>query len=338
MKYLFPLLWILGFGFGAWEVLDRYLKGDRHSPPPVVFIAIWLIGSIVLLIYCRAIKRVAVDDTNLYISNFLQEIAVPLSNVEAVSENRWINQRPVTIRLRSPIRFGKSVLFIPTARLFGLWSANPLVAELRTLAGIGHAEPLPVVPLSAAAARIPGANFIAGKLAAWDRANPKTFITVNVVLCLLAGFSNGVAVLSGGRGIAPLILEVVRDVVLPICAVVVLSGLFGLAQPDTRRAVLRIHGALLLIAALLLVMWMAEINLDGIPRHTPFGWSPGFSELFVCYTMFLATRFTLREDAHKGALVFYLPAWILIPVIVLDVGVTLRFFQLFFSVPQGLQP
>jgi hypothetical protein len=113
----------------------------------------------------------------------------------------------------------------------------------------------------------------------------------------------------------------------------VLSGLYGLAQPDARRAVLRLHGALLMAAAMLLVFWMAQITLDGIARHTGFGWSPGLTELSVSYAVFLFTRFTLREDAHRSPLIFYLPALVVIPVMVLDIGVISRFIQMVFFTP-----
>jgi hypothetical protein len=333
MKYLFPAFWMVAFGFATLaSLVDDAYRGE-NGVPDLAFCAIWLVGSIVLVICSRAIKRVETDDSDLYISNFLQEIKVPLSNVIAVSENRWISQRPVTIRFRSPTRFGPSVVFIPVSLWFGFWSAHPVVAELRRLAGIEHAEAVPLVPLSPAATRIPGSRWTAAKLAGWDKANPGTFLKVNLTFGLLAAISNGLAVVSGSRGLPPMLVEVARDVVLPICGMLVLSGLYGLAQPDARRAVLRLHGALLLAAAMLLVFWMAQITLDGIARHTGFGWSPGLTELSVSYAVFLFTRFTLREDAHRSPLIFYLPALVVIPVMVLDIGVISRFIQMVFFTP-----
>ena len=328
MKYLFPAFWILGFGVASMVSLAAYLNADKNAPPPLAFCGVWLIGSAFLIFYCRRIKRVESDDTNLYISNFFQELKVPLSNVAAVTENRWINQRPVTIHFRSPTSFGKSVMFIPRSRLFGFFSIHPVVLDLRKLAAIQHQQPMPGVALGASAGRIPGANWIAARLAGWDQANPKTFITVNLGLSLLVGFSNSTVLFTDGRGIPPAMIDITRYVTLPICGLLALSALFGLAQPGTRRAMLRLHGVLLLAAATLLVTWMAQISRDGLPPHSAFSWSPGLAELFVCYAVFLFTRFTLRPDAQQNAVIFYLPAWVLFPVIALDVGVMVRFGEM----------
>jgi hypothetical protein len=342
MKYLFPTIWISGFGLAAVTIMLNHLQDQAqgrpenpHAPPPFVFFAIWLIGSAFLLFFCRSIKRVETDDTNLYVSNFFQEVKVPLSNVEAVTECRWINQRPVTIHFRTPTSLGKSVMFIPRQRMFGFFSTHPVVLELRRLAALQYQEPEPMVALGSTASMIPGSNWIARRLAAWDKANPKTFVTVNFVIGLLIALSNSIVLFTDGRGIPPTILAVARYVTLPISALLALSALIGLAQPDFRRGVLRLHGLLLLAAAILLVTWMAEISRDGLPPHTVFSWSPGLAELAVCYATFIFTRFTLRAEAQQNAVIFYLPAWVLLPVIALDVGVLVRFGGMVFTAFSG---
>ncbi len=40
---------------------------------------------------------------------------------------------PVRIHFREPTRFGRKVVFMPTVRMFALFSSHPVVKELRSL-------------------------------------------------------------------------------------------------------------------------------------------------------------------------------------------------------------
>src|SRR5262249_62361427 len=75
------------------------------------------------------------DDTSLYVSNYLREIQVPLRQVAAVTENRWVNIHPVTIQFRSATEFGDRVVFMPRRRWFGWGRSHPVVAEIRHAVG-----------------------------------------------------------------------------------------------------------------------------------------------------------------------------------------------------------
>jgi hypothetical protein len=74
---------------------------------------------------------VRMDETSLYISNYLREAQVPLRQVMTVTENRWLNIHPVTIKFRSATEFGDRVVFMPKVRWFGLWTSHPVVAEIQ---------------------------------------------------------------------------------------------------------------------------------------------------------------------------------------------------------------
>ena len=76
-----------------------------------------------------------IDGTQLYVSNYLEEISIPFSNVIDVTENRWTNFHPVTIHLRNATEFGDRITFMPKSRFFG-WTTHPVVHELKMLAGI----------------------------------------------------------------------------------------------------------------------------------------------------------------------------------------------------------
>lgn len=137
MKVIFPAVWICGFGAGTLGLWFGAMRGPGGTgAPPFMkwqFLAAWVAGSAFILWCCASLKRVRIDREFLYVSNYRREIMVPLSTIEAVTENRWINIHPVTVRFRVPTEFGQQIKFMPTARFWG-WSSHPVVAELRSAA------------------------------------------------------------------------------------------------------------------------------------------------------------------------------------------------------------
>jgi hypothetical protein len=95
---------------------------------------LWAIGMAPGLWYSQRLMRVQTDGQLLYVSNYRSEIAIPLTDVNDVSEGRlwyYVNAT-VTIHLRRPSRFGQSILFVPRPRLY--WRGeHPAVLELRAL-------------------------------------------------------------------------------------------------------------------------------------------------------------------------------------------------------------
>src|SRR6476660_5211504 len=93
-KFVFPSLWIFFFGVGT---LSVWLGAgqDRNGAPPeekkVDVLAMWIAGTLFILWGCAGLKRVRLDAGHLYISNYWREIAVPLTLIADVTENRWIN-------------------------------------------------------------------------------------------------------------------------------------------------------------------------------------------------------------------------------------------------------
>jgi len=94
-------------------------------------------GTAFILWGGAGLKRVRLDSTSLYVSNYMKEITVPLNMIADVTENRWINIHPVTVHFRVNTEFGQKITFMPTVRFFSIWSSHPIVAELKHLAGCG---------------------------------------------------------------------------------------------------------------------------------------------------------------------------------------------------------
>jgi hypothetical protein len=139
-KFLFPAILISAFGFGTilfWSggLVDR----NSATPPPpqlkFVFLGAWILGTTVMLWANAGLKRVRMDERQLYVSNYLEELSIPFSLIEDVRQNRWINPRPVTIFFADTTAFGSKVKFMPKQRL-QFWSVDPVVNELKQLAGL----------------------------------------------------------------------------------------------------------------------------------------------------------------------------------------------------------
>ena len=136
LKLVLPPLCVLLGGiavFSTWHVLPASIEGVavRWLVPVAWIGATYLVSRL-----CVPLKRVRIDERNLYVSGFGEEVAMPLSAVRDVSGNRWINLHPVTIRFRRPTPFGERVTFVPKARWFSLGRRHPVVAELRAAAGL----------------------------------------------------------------------------------------------------------------------------------------------------------------------------------------------------------
>ncbi|HLA73593.1 MAG TPA: hypothetical protein VK624_18955 [Steroidobacteraceae bacterium] len=114
---------------------------DRSPVATAILIAtLWII--LVAVSYrrsWRSLKRVAVDDRFLYVSDYANdpgEAAIPLTEIVRVTQWRGKSFRPVTVHLRSPSKFGDRIRFQPAAAQESgwAWSENRIVDDLRALA------------------------------------------------------------------------------------------------------------------------------------------------------------------------------------------------------------
>lgn len=144
LKVILPVFWIglftaltilLFAGGGAFT--DE--NGSAVDPSMKwTFLLVTIFGAAFFYWTCIPLKRVEMDDTALYVSNYRTDITVPLRDVEEITENRWINIHPVTIHFYHDTEFGTSIVFMPKRRWFAFFSSHPIVAELR--AAVAHAR------------------------------------------------------------------------------------------------------------------------------------------------------------------------------------------------------
>jgi hypothetical protein len=136
MKVFFPVFWIGIFGAGTVGIFIASSRDptDVFATMKWLFLAAWLLGSAFIYWRCAGLKRVRMDNEALYVSNYREETRVPLHDVSAVSESRWINPPHVIIDFCRDTEFGSRIVFMPTARWFGAWRAHPVVTEIRVAA------------------------------------------------------------------------------------------------------------------------------------------------------------------------------------------------------------
>lgn len=140
-KFVFPALWIPGFGSGTVALWLDALHGRNNALPSsamkFVFLGVWIVGSAFILWNCAGLKRVRADEQQLFVSNYLREICIPFGAVRDVKQNRWLNIRPITIYLGDVTEFGDRATFMPKRRIaVRFWRVDPVVDELKQLAGL----------------------------------------------------------------------------------------------------------------------------------------------------------------------------------------------------------
>jgi hypothetical protein len=134
MKFIFPVVWIVGFGLGS---ASLWSGAPKDAIPPFEFFAAWIAGTAFILWANVGLKRIRADERWLYVSNYLRETSVPFSAIADVRQNRWLNTKPITIYFKDATEFGDKVTFMPKQRL-QFWSDDPTVNELRKLAGLAN--------------------------------------------------------------------------------------------------------------------------------------------------------------------------------------------------------
>lgn len=331
LKFIFPTFWIGLFGAGTVMLWIGGFDGSKAPPPPEMkwlFLLAWIAGSTMIWFLCARNKRVEIDESYLYISNYIREISVPLDQIETVSESRWMNPRQVTIQFHTDTGFGQAIQFVPKTRLFGFWSSHPVVAELRGLAGMPEiASPLSPA-ISGWAARIPGISKLRSVLVSMYNASPRKLLIANLIIALLIGTSNGLGVLlgHGAPGLTAEMEAAIVMFVLPGSATVILTGLIGLIFNSSRQWVLSIHAIVLGIGAVTLWVWALELVLTGLPEGS-FSWTPGLLEVAAGYAALLICRFNLPDKLRENGRIYYIPIAVALLTVPIDVGILIRFVE-----------
>jgi hypothetical protein len=136
IKFLFaPLLGVIGLVMLAvlWRSSTSAKGGVQPPLMALIFPLLWC--GLVVLFITRIVrwKRVRINTTSFYISNYFKQIEIPLSQLSNVTEQRRLGLRTIVLTFRPATVFGEVVRFKP--RMYPwFWRAHPVVAELRAIA------------------------------------------------------------------------------------------------------------------------------------------------------------------------------------------------------------
>jgi hypothetical protein len=136
-KFIFPAIWIPLFGFVAYIALNAGRSGTGDRTVGIIMATAWLVVSALLLRLVLSLMRVQLRDGRIYASNYRREIEIVPGEIERVTQNIWMNVRPITLHLRHETSFGRRIRFLPPSRvIFTFWKEDPIVDQLRRFAGL----------------------------------------------------------------------------------------------------------------------------------------------------------------------------------------------------------
>jgi hypothetical protein len=129
-KFVFPGLWIVGFGAGAIVSVFTSVPGEASRWLPI---CIWLGGSAFLLFFSVRLCWVAISDGCLLVSTYFREVSLPLSAISQVTQSYLSRPQTLTVRVDRDTPLGRKFLFVASGwpRIF---SRHPLAIELEEIA------------------------------------------------------------------------------------------------------------------------------------------------------------------------------------------------------------
>jgi len=136
-KFIFPAIWIPLFGFAAYAAVSAGRRGAADMSVGLFLVVAWVVVTAFLLRLVIPLVRLQLRDGRIYASNYRREVEIAPGEIESITQNVWINIRPVTLHLRHETSFGKRICFLPPSRaVLAFWKEDPIVDELRQFAGV----------------------------------------------------------------------------------------------------------------------------------------------------------------------------------------------------------
>ena len=125
-KFGFLTVWSIIWGVAAAATVFR------GQPQGWAMAGVLVVGGAFIWRLLGGLKRVRLDGRNLLISNYKEEIVVPVGELAAVRQRVFISPKMVTLELGRDTPFGRWIVFMPRT-LFRLFSVVEFVDRLRSL-------------------------------------------------------------------------------------------------------------------------------------------------------------------------------------------------------------
>ena len=130
---ILPAALLLAFGWWALVSLLPSQTGTAGDEMKLLVLLTGLLMLPALYWFSFRLKKVAVDDRHLYVSNYVREIAISLSDIESVSESWLIGPKLIYIGLKAESLCGRKIVFAPPVRLFSQFRHHPVADELKQM-------------------------------------------------------------------------------------------------------------------------------------------------------------------------------------------------------------
>jgi hypothetical protein len=138
-KFVFPTLWLTGFGAGTIALFVE--SGLRHghstqAPPPYMkwyLLIAWVLGALFIYWSCIRLKKVSLSARDLLVSNYFKTITIPLTGIERVSGTRMLSPEHLRISAQTSSSARYRFIFMPPLRFSFGFSEHPLAGELRRM-------------------------------------------------------------------------------------------------------------------------------------------------------------------------------------------------------------
>lgn len=125
-KYVFILLWLVGFAAGT----NGILLAGPAEPRWGQYLIIWIVIALCIFFSCGHVKKVTLKGKKLQISNFLKTVEIDVADIASVDGSSFLSPRLVWFQLRTPCAFGSKITFLPAHRKARGIGKHPLVQEL----------------------------------------------------------------------------------------------------------------------------------------------------------------------------------------------------------------
>jgi hypothetical protein len=132
-KFIFPLLWFGGIGFGVRKVV---FSPEAYDARWLQYMAIWLGVTAFMFFTTGDVKKVYLDGKKLIVSNFYSKIEIDVEQISGVDGSTFLSPRLVWFTLKEPSSYGKKITFLPKHRMSAGLGKHPVVQELQKELGL----------------------------------------------------------------------------------------------------------------------------------------------------------------------------------------------------------